>query len=92
MKKYVVFYEAADDLATKAPPAFPAHAARVREFRERGTLLMIGTFADPQVDGSMAVFSTREAAEDFAQGDPMVVQGVVKRWVVREWHESLAEL
>jgi uncharacterized protein YciI len=59
--KYVVFYESADDLATKAPAHFAAHAARYQEFVERGELLMIGPFADPQEEGSMAVFTTRAA-------------------------------
>lgn len=87
MKKYVVFYEAAEDMLTKAPSAYPAHAARIKEFREQGSLLGIGTFADPMTEGSMAIFSSREAAENFASGDPMVVQGAVKRWIVREWQE-----
>jgi uncharacterized protein YciI len=87
MKKYVVFYEAADDMATKAPAAFPAHSEHIRQFRQQGSLLGIGTFADPQTEGSMAIFNSREAAEKFASGDPMVVQGAVKRWVLREWQE-----
>ena len=31
-----------------------------------------------------------EAAEEFAQGDPFVLHGVVARWHVREWNEVLA--
>ncbi|HYY04955.1 MAG TPA: hypothetical protein VE997_00155 [Candidatus Limnocylindria bacterium] len=30
-----------------------------------GALLMVGTFGDPQAEGSMAIFSSREAAEEF---------------------------
>ena len=37
----------------------------------------------------MAVFTTREAAEAFAQGDPFVLNGVVRAWRVLEWNESL---
>jgi uncharacterized protein YciI len=92
MKKFVVFYEAADDLAAKAPPVYPAHVAWVHEFRDQGTLLMLGTFGDPQREGSMAIFSTREAAENFANGDPMVVQGVVRKWILQEWNETLGEI
>ena len=51
---------------------------------------MIGTFANPQEDGSMGIFSTRDAAEAFVQGDPFVLNGVVKGWVIREWNEALA--
>lgn len=91
MKKYVLFYEAADDVASKAPAHFPAHKQWLDEFHGAGTLLMIGTFANPQDDGSMAVFTTRDAAEAFADGDPFVCNGVVKAWRVLEWNESLTD-
>lgn len=87
MKKYVVFYEAAEDMLTRAQAAYADHVAHIRGFREQGSLLGIGTFANPMTEGSMAIFNSREAAESFASGDPMVVQGVVKRWVLREWDD-----
>ena len=90
MPKYVLFYESADDVRAKAPPFFPAHVARWREFQNQGTLLMVGTFANPQEEGSMAIFTTREAAEAFAKSDPFVVNGVVRRWSIREWNEAIA--
>jgi uncharacterized protein YciI len=88
--KYVLFYESADDVASKAPAHFPAHEARLGEFHSQGTLLMVGTFGNPQEEGSMAVFTTREAAEEFARGDPFVLNGVVRNWFVRDWDEVLA--
>jgi uncharacterized protein YciI len=87
--KYVVLYTSADDVATKAPPHFPAHKQRLDEFHARGDLLMVGTFADPQRDGSMAVFRTRESAEEFAAGDPFVLNGVVSAFEIRDWNEIL---
>jgi uncharacterized protein YciI len=36
----------------------------------------------------MAVFTSREAAEEFARHDPFVVNGVVRSWEVREWDEA----
>jgi uncharacterized protein YciI len=86
--KYVLFYESADDVASKAPAQFAAHTARFDDFED--TLLMIGAFGNPQDEGSMAIFTTREAAEEFAKGDPFVLNGVVRRWYVREWNEVLA--
>lgn len=88
--KYVLFYESGEDVASKAPAFFPAHQARLDEFHGRGVLLMVGTFENPQDNGSMAIFSDREAASEFARGDPFVVNGVVERWRVLEWHEALA--
>ena len=88
MTRYAVaFYESADDVATKAPPLFPAHKARLDEFHAAGDLLMVGTFGDPQAQGSMAVFTSREAAEKFIEGDPFVLGGVVRRHEVRDWND-----
>ena len=87
--KYVLFYESAADFLEKAGEHFPAHQARFQDFHARGDLLMIGPFGDPR-EGAMAVFTTREAAEEFAGDDPFVRGGVVSRWYVREWNEALA--
>ena len=89
--KYVVFYESAEDVATKAPQHFPAHRARLDEFHERGVLRMVGTFADPQRDGSMAIFTTEEAAKEFVDGDPFVLNGVVRNWRLLPWNEIFAD-
>jgi uncharacterized protein len=87
VKKYVLFYEPEDDVASKAPPHFPAHSARLDDFHARGTLLAVGTFGNPQDEGSMAIFTTREAAEEFVDGDPFVLNGVMRNWYIREWDD-----
>jgi uncharacterized protein len=85
--KYVLFYEAAADMS-RAREIFPAHRAKWQEFVARGQLLMIGPFTDPR-QGAMGVFTTRAAAEEFVQVDPFVLEGVVKKWELREWREAL---
>lgn len=87
--KAVLFYESADDVRTRALPHLSAHRARWAEFVAAGTLLMIGTFGDPQAEGSMGIFTGREAAEVFARGDPFVLHGVVRHWEIRDWIEAL---
>ena len=52
---------------------------------------MLGTFANPQEEGSMAIFTTREAAEEFVSGDPFVLHGVVRGWRILEWNEVLVK-
>lgn len=89
--KYVLLYESAENVTSKAPPHFVAHKERLDEFHRRGDLLMVGTFGDPQAQGSMSIFRSREAAEEFAEGDPFVLNGVVRRWEVRDWEEVLTE-
>jgi uncharacterized protein YciI len=83
----VVLYSSAPDVLTKAPAHFPAHKARLDEFHARGELLLVGTFGDPQAQGSMAIFTTRSAAEAFVAGDPFVANGVVSAHEVRDWSE-----
>lgn len=50
---------------------------------------MMGAFGDPQSEGAMGVFITREAAEEFARDDPSVVTGVVRSWQLREWSRTI---
>jgi uncharacterized protein YciI len=83
--KYVVFYTSAEEVLQKAP----AHNAHGLGFHQRGDLLMYGPFADAQAEGSMAIFRSREAAEEFVRGDPFVLNGVVSGWELREWNEGL---
>ena len=58
VNRYVLFYESADDVMSRAPAVYPAHLARLKEYKTRSQLLMVGTFADPQADGSMAIFDS----------------------------------
>ncbi len=90
--KYVVFYDSADDVLAKAPPHVPGHSARLADFHARGTLLMGGIFANAQDDGAMLIFTAREAAEEFVRDDPFILNGVVRKWYIREWDEGVAGL
>ena len=87
--KAVLFYESAPDVAARASAHIAEHRARWVEFGRRGELLMIGPFANAQEDGSMSIFTTREAAEEFVRGDPFVLHGVVRNWFIRDWIEAL---
>ena len=46
--KYVLLYESADDVRSRAPAHFPAHHARLQEFHDRGEILMVGAFGNPK--------------------------------------------
>jgi len=82
--RYVVFYDSGD--LSLAAENFPAHRARYQEFMARGVLLSLGPFTDRA--GSMAVFTTLDAAEEFVEGDPFVRSGVVRAYHIREWTEA----
>ena len=87
--KAVALYEMTPDIMSQVPAHMSAHQERWQEFVQRGELLMIGPFANAQEDGAMAVFTTREAAEEFVRGDPFVLNGIVRKWVIRDWIEVL---
>ncbi|WP_158863228.1 YciI family protein [Leifsonia sp. AG29] len=65
--------------------AYPRHRAYLDEFAASGDVLMIGAFGDPQAQGSMAIFRSREAAERFRDGDPFVTEGLVYRSRILDW-------
>jgi uncharacterized protein len=85
--KYVLFYENDSPPGELAQQLFPAHKARWSEFQQTGSLLAIGPFSDGT--GAMAVFTSREEAEEFAAGDPFVLHGVVGKWRISEWMEAI---
>jgi uncharacterized protein YciI/uncharacterized protein YndB with AHSA1/START domain len=86
--KAVVFYDSAPDVLEKAPLHYPAHAARVQAFAARGELIAVGLLGGP-LDGSMAVFVSREAAEEFVREDPFVTNRVVAKATIKDWSEIL---
>lgn len=83
----VAFYEVAPEALARVMEYFPAHKTRLDEFHARGVLLAAGPLGNPP-EGAMALFTSREAAEEFIQGDPFVVNGVVSSWRVVEWNAA----
>jgi uncharacterized protein len=83
---YLLFYEAGADYAERRKPFRAAHLGHARQAVERGELVLAGAYAHP-VDGAVLLFrgSSPAAAEEFAKTDPYVINGLVKRWYVREW-------
>jgi uncharacterized protein YciI len=86
----VVLYASSPDVLELAPVHFPAHKARLDEFAAAGTLVGVGTFGDPVTQGSMAIFTSRAAAEAFVAEDPFVLNGVVASYEIRDWDDALA--
>jgi hypothetical protein len=88
--RHVLFYESAENMLAAARENFPAHKAHWQSFLDAGTLTGIGTFGNPQDEGAMAIFTSRAAAEEFAAGDPFVLNGVIKGWRVLDWNDALS--
>jgi uncharacterized protein len=87
MKYFALIYDVVDGFAEKRMPHREAHLALVHGAKARGELVMAGAVGDPP-DGALLVFraDSAEIAERFARADPYVLQGLVTRWHVRQWH------
>jgi hypothetical protein len=83
---YLLIYDVVDDYVTRRVPLRAAHIGHARESIARGELVLGGALANPP-DGAVLLFrgSSPAAAEQFAKGDPYVLNGLVKTWRVREW-------
>jgi uncharacterized protein len=68
---------------------YPRHKLVVDTFVERGAVIGIGPFGD---GGNMAIFRTREDAEQFAAQDPFIVEGLISSFTIREWHDTMLNL
>jgi uncharacterized protein YciI len=86
--KVVMVYEVTQEGMAKAKIHYVAHRTRLNEFHARGMLLMAGPYANP-AEGAMGIFTSREAAEEFIEGDPFVINGVVSKWRLCDWNEVL---
>jgi uncharacterized protein len=86
MKHFLLFYEVCDNYAANRTAFRDRHLTYASAALERGELVLAGAFANP-VDGAVLLFrgESPAVAEQFAEHDPYVRQGLVARWYVREW-------
>jgi len=84
--KVVVIGESSGASMDQVMAVYPRHKALVDELVARGDVIGIGPFADR---GNMAIFRTREAAEEFVKRDPFALEGLVKSYVMREWNDTM---
>ncbi len=88
----VTSYISIEEAKANAPEALATHLERSKQWQEQGKLFMAGAFLNNPDEPltTMAVLPTREAAEEYAKGDPFVLNGMVARWYIREWANILA--
>lgn len=86
MNYYALIYDVTDDYLSRRGEFRTEHLRLANEAHERGELLLAGAFADP-ADQAFLVFHGKDStsAEKFAQNDPYVINGLVKKWRVRPW-------
>ncbi len=91
---YLLFYELGEDHSTRRTPYRSAHLAKAWDASDRGELVLGGALATPaqnenagKPEGAVLFFQgdSPAVAENFARTDPYVLNGLVKRWYVKEW-------
>lgn len=89
---YLLFYEVGDDYLARRAEFREAHLDLAWKANERGELVLAGALANP-TDGALLLFKgeSAEVAEKFAKTDPYVINGLVKKWRVREWSTVAGE-
>lgn len=93
MKHFLLLYDVADDYLERRRSFRGAHLQQARCAQERGELVLGGALTDPP-DQAILLFKgdSPAAAEAFAAADPYVLNGLVKRWRVREWVTVVGDL
>jgi uncharacterized protein YciI len=93
MKHFLLFYEVSSDYLERRPQFRAEHLKLAWDAQQRGEIVVAGALADPP-DGAVLMFQGEDktVAERFAQDDPYVVNGLVRRWHVREWTTVVGEL
>ncbi len=84
--KTVVIGESSGADMDEIMAVYPRHKAVVDRYIARGEVIGIGPFTDR---GNMAIFRTREAAEQFVKEDPFILEGLVRSFVIRDWNDTL---
>ena len=86
--KAVVIGEGAGASMETIMSVYPRHKIIVDKFIQQGDVIGIGPFTD-SLRGNMAIFKTREAAEQFVKEDPFILEGLIKSFVIRDWNDNM---
>jgi uncharacterized protein YciI len=83
---YILFYKTVDNYIEKRVPFREEHLSHAQQAFQIGSLVLGGALADP-ADSAMLVFKGESPAlaEEFANNDPYVKNGLITEWYVRQW-------
>jgi len=85
---FVVIGRSAGKSREEIMAIYPRHKAFVDTFIAKGEVVGTGPFTDPE-GGNMAIFRSKEAAEEFAESDPFLLEGVAKEYKIKEWGDKM---
>ena len=83
---YILLYTTVDNYVERRKPFREEHLSLAQQAYQNGSLIMGGALDDP-ADSAMLVFKSDspQIANEFAQNDPYVKNGLIKEWQVRPW-------
>ena len=89
---YLLIYDLAQDYLERRGEFRNEHLKLAWKSHENGDLVLGGALQEP-ADKAYLLFEgeSPEAAEEFAEIDPYVKNGVVERWTVRPWMTVVGE-
>ena len=84
---FVLIYEVGEDFIERRTRFRNEHLTLAWQAANAGELLLAGALAEP-ADQALLLFeaTTPDVAARFAQADPYVRHGLVKRWRVQPWN------
>ena len=83
---FILFYTTVTDYIEKRAPYRAEHLALAKKAEERGELVLAGALDDPADQAVLVFYGDRSVAEQFAQNDPYVQNGIVSFWTIRPWN------
>lgn len=83
---YILFYQTVENYVERRIPFREEHLSLAQKALQDGSLILGGALADP-ADGAVLVFKgeSPKVAEEFAQNDPYVKNGLITEWHIRPW-------
>lgn len=92
MAYFALVYHVVDDYTARRGQFRDAHLRLAWAAHTRGELLLGGAFTEP-ADTALLVWrcADKSPIEAFVAADPYVVNGLVKRWEIRDWNVVIAD-
>lgn len=88
---YLLFYEIDEDYFSRRAQFREVHLQQAWAASEHGELLLAGALDKPDSPVLLFQGDSPEVAEKFARADPYVINGLVKRWYIRQWTTVVGE-
>ena len=87
MNYYLLFYELTGNYLQERGKYRAEHLGLAKEASEKGELVLGGALDNP-ADEAILVFrgADESVANNFAEKDPYVKNGLIKEWKVRKWN------